>query len=159
MKEKPLKHNRSYCKGRSIFIEKADLDEHRKMLSSKINKTLGLLQKQQNLLPRSALVTMYKAFARFHLDYGDILHDQSYNMSFHQKLESVQYNACLAIIGAIRGNSKKKLYQELGFVSLQLRLSYRKLGMFYKICNSKSPQYLFKLILDKKKTCIYYKKN
>ena len=121
------------------------------MLSSKINKTLGLLQKQQNLLPRSALVTMYNAFARFHLDYGDILHDQSYNMSFHQKLESVQYNACLAIIGAIRGNSKEKLYQELGFVSLQLRLSYRKLGMFYKICNSKSPQYLFKLILDKKK--------
>ena len=34
-------------------------------------------------------------------------------MFFHQKLESIQYNACLAIAGAIRGTSKEKLYQEL----------------------------------------------
>ena len=26
--------------------------------------------------------------------YGDILYDQAYNMSLHQKLESIQYNAC-----------------------------------------------------------------
>ena len=70
-------------------------------------------------------------------------------MSFHQKLESIQYNACLAITGAIRGTSKEKLYQEIGLESLQLRRWYRKLGMFYKIFKSKSPQYLFKLIPEK----------
>ena len=66
-------------------------------------------------------------------------------MSFHHKLESIQYNACLAITGAIRGTSKEKLYQELGLESLQLRRWYRKLGMFCKIYKNKSPQYLFKL--------------
>ena len=35
------------------------------------------------LLPRSALITMYKIFVRPNLDYGDILYDQAYNMSFH----------------------------------------------------------------------------
>ena len=70
-------------------------------------------------------------------------------MSLHHKLESIQYNACLAITSTIRGTSKEKLYQELGLESLQLRLSYRKLGMFYKIYENKSPQYLFKLIPEK----------
>ena len=95
-------------------------DEHLKMVSLKISKTLGLLRKLHNLLPRSALITIYKAFVRPYLDYHDILDDQAYNMSFHHKLESIQYNACLAITGAIRGTSKEKLYQELGFDSLQL---------------------------------------
>ena len=70
-------------------------------------------------------------------------------MFFHQKLESIQYNACLAITRAIRGTSKEKFYQEIGLESLQLRRWYKKLGMFYKIFKSKSPQYLFNLITEK----------
>ena len=125
-----------------ILDSKLIFDEHLKIVSLKISKTLGLLRKLHNLLPRSALITIYKAFVRPHLDYGDILSDQAYNMSFHHKLESIQYNACLAITGAIRGTSMEKLYQELGLESFQLRRWYRKLGMFYKIYKSKSPQYL-----------------
>ena len=109
------------------------------MVSLKISKTLGLLRKLHNLLPRSALTTTYKAFVRPHLDYGDILYDQAYNMSFHHKLESIQYNAFLAITGTIQGTSKEKLYQELGLESLQLRRWYRKLVMFYKIYKTKVP--------------------
>ena len=101
-----------------ILDSKLIFDEHLKMVSLKISKTLGLLRKLHNLLPRSALITIYKAFVRPHLDYGDILYDQAYNMSFHHKLESIQYNACLAITGAIRGTSKEKLYQELGLESI-----------------------------------------
>ena len=70
-------------------------------------------------------------------------------MSFHQKLESIQYNTCLAITWAIRGTRKVNLCQEIGLESLQLRRWYRKLGMFYKIFKSKSPQDLFKLIPGK----------
>ena len=40
---------------------------------------------------------MYKAFIRSQLDYGDVMYDQAYNSSFHEKLESLQYNAFLAI--------------------------------------------------------------
>ena len=45
----------------------------------------------------------------FHLSVsGDVLYDQGYNNSFKEKLESTQYNACLALTGAIRGMSKEK---------------------------------------------------
>ena len=132
-----------------ILDSKLIFDEHLKMVSLKISKTLGLIRKLHNLLPRSTLITIYKAFIRPYLDYGDILYDQAYNMSFHHKLESIQYNACLAITGGIRGTSKEKLYQELSLESLQLRRWYRKLGTFYKIYINKSPQYLFKLIPEK----------
>ena len=43
------------------------------MVTTKINKTIGLLRKLQNVLPRIA-TTIYKAFVRLHLDYGDVLY-------------------------------------------------------------------------------------
>ena len=52
---------------------------------------------------------------------------------------------CVALTGAIRGSSKEKMYQ-LGFESLRVRCSYRKLCLFYKVLNNKHPQYLFNLI-------------
>ena len=48
------------------------------------------------------------------------------------KMESIQYNAALAITGAIRGTSRQKLYQELGIESLSKRRCYRKLCYFFK---------------------------
>ena len=69
-------------------------------------------------LPRPTSQTIYKAFIRLHLDYGGTTYDQAYNDSFHQKLDSVQYNATLAITGAIRGTSSEKLFEELGLESL-----------------------------------------
>ena len=42
------------------------------------HRTIGLLRKLQNLLPREALITIYKAFVRPHLDYGDVLFDQAF---------------------------------------------------------------------------------
>ena len=68
------------------------------------------MRKLSNLLPRQALVTIYKAFIRPHLDYGDVVYDQASNNSFQAKMESIQYNACLAITGAIRGTSREKIY-------------------------------------------------
>ena len=42
------------------------------------------------------------------LDYGDIIHDQAFNNSFHQKKESLQYNTALAMADAIRVRSRGK---------------------------------------------------
>ena len=127
-----------------ILDSKLIFDEHLKMVSLKISKTLGLLRKLHNLLPRSALITIYKAFVRPQPDYGDILMIKLIICPF---TKSIQYNACLAITGTIRDTSKEKLYQELGLESLQLRRWYRKIGMYKN--KNKSPQYLFKLIPEK----------
>ena len=71
---------------------------------------MSLLRKLQNNLPRAPLITIYKSFVRPHLDYGDILYDQTFNNPFHKRLESIQYNAALAITGAVRAISREKLY-------------------------------------------------
>ena len=123
-----------------------DFQGHLRNIYSKVNKTIGLLRKLHNTLPRLPLLTIYKSFIRPHLDYGDIIYDQAYTALFHQKIESVQYNSALAITGAIRGTSKEKNYHELGLESLEKRRWYRKLCCFYKIFRSQSPQYLFNII-------------
>ena len=45
-----------------------------------------------------------------HLDYGDLIYDQT-NLSYLTNwVKQVQYNAALAIVCAIRGKAKEKLY-------------------------------------------------
>ena len=70
-------------------------DKHLTNVSNKISKTIGLLRILQNILPRPALLIIYKCFIRPYLDYGDIIYDQAYNLSFQQKLESIQYNTAV----------------------------------------------------------------
>ena len=53
-----------------------------------------------------------------HLDYEDSIYDQPNNESFCNKLETVRYNAALAITGSSQGTSKVKLYKKLGLESL-----------------------------------------
>ena len=72
-----------------------------KISTKKVNKTVALLRKFQNILPRSALLAIYKFFVRAHLDYGFIVYDQALNNSLHQTIESLQYNVVLAITVAI----------------------------------------------------------
>ena len=81
---------------------KLNFQEHLDNIISKVDKTIGLLCKLQAILLHPSLVTIYKAFIR-HLDYGYIIYGQAYKESFHQKLESMEYNAALAITGAKRG--------------------------------------------------------
>ena len=60
-----------YQKHLAIILDyKLTFENHVNMVTTKINKITGLLCKQQNLLPRTALITIYKAFLRPHLDYG-----------------------------------------------------------------------------------------
>ena len=99
-----------------------------------MNKAIALLRKLQTIIRRPTILTIYKAFIRPRLDYGDTIYDQAHNDFFHQKLESVQYNAALARSGAL---------PELGFESLQERRWYRNFAIFFKIIIEKPPDYLF----------------
>ena len=81
--------------------EKLNFNHHVKEKITKANKGIGVIKKLSNTLPRDAMLTIYQSFVRPHLDYGDIIYDQPQNESFCNKLESIQYNAALAITGAI----------------------------------------------------------
>ena len=68
------------------------------------------------------------------------------NGTLINKSEKSQYDAALAITGAIRGTSQEKLYAELGIESLKFRQWFRKLACFYKIQSTGLPKYLLQFI-------------
>ena len=70
-----------------VLNNRSSFEDRLKMILNKVNETIGLLRKLHNILPRFALLTIYKRFIRPHLDYGGVIYDQAYNASFNQKLE------------------------------------------------------------------------
>ena len=126
-----------------LFLDKKlSFDYHLSGKISKANQGIGLINRLREFLPRDSLLTIFKAHVRPHLDYGDIVYDCPGNANFAEKLEKIQYNACLAITGCFRGTSRAKLYRELGLESLADRRFIRRLVFFYKIVNGLAPSYL-----------------
>ena len=64
-------------------------------------KMIGVIKRLYVNLSRDALLRIYKLFIRPHLDCGDIIYDKHHGESFKNKIESIQYKACIAITGAI----------------------------------------------------------
>ena len=89
---------------------------------------------------------------RNHLDYCDFIYhipqllgnfSTDVNLStLMDRLESLQYQAGLAVTGMWKGTNRDKVYEELGWEPLNLRRYFRRLTVFYKIMNDMTPQYL-----------------
>ena len=126
-----------------------------KHISQKISiarKGIGIIKYMSSYAPTKTLDQIYKIFVRPHMDYCDIIYhlprststfDCPINLNFMmQSLESIQYQAALAVSGAWKGSSATKLYEELGWESLSDRRWLRRLCQFYKIQNDLIPSYL-----------------
>ena len=110
------------------------------------NNLIGRIKHLSFNLPCKSLLTIYKSCVRPHPDYGEIIYDNPENETLINKLEKVQYQACLVITGAFQGTSFQRLYRELGLECLQTRRWYRKMIFFYKILNGLAPKYLFDIL-------------
>ena len=108
----------------------------------KASKKIGVIKKLFKSLPRNDLLTIYKSFVRPHLGYGDIIYDRPDNAALIRKLEQVQYNAAVAISGAIKCTSPSKLYKELSLESLEFRRRLRRLCFLHKIISNRLPAYI-----------------
>ena len=71
-----------------------------------------------------------------------------------QSLESTEYQAALAVLGAWKVSSKISVYEELGCESLSDRRWFRRLCQFYKIQNDLTPLYL-KEAIPQPRTFLY----
>ena len=83
-------------------------------------------------------MTIYKSFIRPLLDYADVIYDQLSNASFSKKIESVQYNAVLAITEAIKASSREKLYEDFGWAI--------RLCLLYNVFSTVQPPYIYNLL-------------
>ena len=108
---------------------------------NKARRGIGMPWFLSNYLPGQTLNELHKLYVRPHLDYGDIIYhipqkvcDFSHEVTLHrivERIESVQYSAGLAITGAWKGSSRDKIYEELGWESLNDRRWSRHLVLFF----------------------------
>ena len=126
----PVAHT-PYQKHQGLYLdEKLNFNHHINVKISKANKRTGINKSLSHILTTKPLITIYKTFIRPHLDYCDVIFDQSNNEVFVAKLNKY---STLAITGAIRGTSQSKLYNKLGLKSLKFRRWFRQLCTFFKI--------------------------
>ena len=96
-------------------------------------------------MPRNPLLSNYKAFLRPHLDNCGVIYGKLHNGNFIDTPESIQYNATLAITGAV-GTFKEKLFNELELEYLRDRGWMQRQCLFHKMFHLKSPNYIYTLI-------------
>ena len=119
---------------------------------STARKGIGLLKQVRSYLPVKSLDQIFKMHIRPHLDYCDfIFHIPALPNNFNfdinlnyqtRSLESIQYQAALAVSGAWKGTNRDKIYEELGWESLHNRRDFRRTTQFYKIMHDLTPPYL-----------------
>ena len=95
-----------------MFDTWINFEENLKEEVNKTSKTIGLLQKLQNISLRAALITIYKASAWLH-------YNNAYNSTFLEKIELIQYDSGFALAKATMRTWKESLCQELGLGSFQ----------------------------------------
>ena len=96
-KTKEISHSLLTCNDASVSLSSSQI-HLRVILDTKLNfdehltSKNSIFQNIQNLrctpeitksTTKNSLITIYKVFVRPHLDYGDILYDQAYNIFFH----------------------------------------------------------------------------
>ena len=129
-----------HTNGKSLLIL-TEINRHKKSFSRKYHIGINVIKSLNNIIPEQALLTIYKSFIIPHLDYADFIYDQANNGSLCQTIESSQYKATFAIIGATKGTPQAKLYKELGLETLKFSRWCRRLCM---LKTSGLPLYLSK---------------
>ena len=134
-----------------ILDKKLSYCSHIKEKIDKAKSGVSVIKFMSRYAPRKALVQIYMSYVRSQLEYGDVMFHQqpltgdplSVDLTdLMSKLESVQYSAALAVLGAWRGTSKSKVYNELGWEYLSQRRWFRRMSLFYKIVNNQTPSFL-----------------
>lgn len=106
---------------------------------------INVMRKLKFKLDRKALETIFIAFIRPLLEYGDIIWDNCTQYE-KQELEKVQTEAARIATGTTKLVSLNSLYTEIGWQTLEQRRTNHKLTLFYKMKNNLSPTYLSSLV-------------
>ena len=118
---------------------------HIKYISEKAWCRINVMRKLKSKLDRKSLETIYTAFIRPLLEYGDVIWD---NCSQYEKqeLEKIQLEAARIATRTTKLISITALYKEVGWESLEQRRQTHKLTLFFKMFSHVTPLYLSSLI-------------
>ena len=125
--------------------DRMNWDGHINNTINKANKKLNIIWKLRQDLPRYATENIYLTFIRPQLEYGCLVYI-SCTKTQKQRLESLQRRAAVACTGAFNRTNTERLYEELGWASLESRRTYYSVLQIYKMAHRLSPDYLTSLL-------------
>ena len=136
-----------------VLDSKLSFAKHINEKLSTARKGIGIIKHLSPYLPLKSRDQLYKMYARPHLDYCDAIYhipareteelDASFILNYQMlSLERCQYQAALAVSGCWKGTSRTKIYDELGWETLDKRRTFRRLCQFFKIMTGLTPEYL-----------------
>ena len=118
---------------------------HIKYFSEKAWGRVNVMRKIKFKLDRKSLETIYTAFIRPLLEYGDVIWDNCPQYE-KQELEKIQLEAARIATGTTKLISITALYKDVGWKSLEQSRQTHKLTLFFKIFPHLTPLYLSSLI-------------
>ena len=126
--------------------------KHIEYVKSKAWPRINYMRKFKFTLDRKSLETMYIAFVRPILEYADVVWDNCTQQEKHEiekkkKKKKNQSEAARIATGTTKLVSVQKLYEVIGWETLDVRRRMHKLVLFYKMYNDIAPSYLSSLVL------------
>jgi len=127
------------------FDSKLSWSHHIHEICAKASKRVNMMLPLKHKLHRSALETIYIAYVRPVLEYGDVIFDNC-TESLKSDLENIQIRASHIVTGAKRYSSHTLLYKETGWSPLHIRRQIHKLNLMQQIVHNKAPDYLTQIL-------------
>ena len=121
--------------------------EHAQNSLNYASKVLGMMRKIKFTINRKALQQIYFSFLRPILEYGCMVWGGCTQYE-KDNLERIQHEAARIVTGLTRSTSLRKLYVELGWLSLENRRLYQRLVIAYKVKQGVTPEFLNNLFPD-----------
>ena len=127
------------------FSEDCSWHKHIDYIKDRAWTRINLMRKFKYDLDRRALETIYISFIRPVLEYADVIWDNCTQQE-KQDLEKIQIEAARIATGTTKLVSLQKLYEEIGWETLEARRKKHELVLFYEMFYNLSPLYLAYLV-------------
>ena len=109
--------------------------EHILNIYEKASKCLNVLKGIKFKVGRDTLRVLYKSLVRHLMEYANVMWNGCSDTE-SDLLDSVQYEAGKIVTGAVKGTSRQRLMNELGWEELKTRRSIHKLTLYFKTVNN-----------------------
>ena len=121
-----------------LLDEYLTFDSHIDMLSSKISKSLYIINRVKNLLPKKVLLSLYFALVHSHLSYCISIYGCA-NKTSIEKLILKQKKAMRIIFNVSNRAHTAPLFQELKILNIEKMITYSKTKIMHNFFHDKLP--------------------
>jgi hypothetical protein len=120
------------------FDEYLSFEDHINSICSKISKSLYIINRSKNFLPKKALLTLYYALIHSHLSYCTAIFGCA-NKTSLAKLVIKQKKAVRVIANAQYRAHTRPIFKELKILPLEQMITFSKLKFMHKFMNNRLP--------------------